>query len=120
VCSLAAHATDGWSGTFRGPVLGRDQLDLWARGLDWFTAARARYDPAQFCDIQYETFTADPVGTVAAIYRYFGLPLTPAAEHAMRALHAASTAGEARPAHHYTLADFGLTRAGVDASFAAR
>jgi hypothetical protein len=118
VCSLAAHATDGWSGTFRGAVLGRDQLDLWARGLDCFTAARARYDPAQFCDVQYETFTADPVGTVAAIYRHFGLPLTPAAGHAMRALHAASTAGDARPAHHYTLADFGLTPAEVDASFA--
>ncbi len=117
VCSLAAHATDGWSGTFRGAVLGRDQLDLWARGLGCFTAARARYDPAQFYDVQYETFTGDPVGTVAAIYHYFGLPLTPAAEHAMRALHAASTAGDARPAHRYTLADFGLTPAGVDASF---
>ena len=54
VCSLAAHATDGWSGTFRGAVLGRDQLDLWARGLDCFTAARARYDPAQFYDVQYD------------------------------------------------------------------
>jgi len=120
VCSLAAQATDGWSGTFRGAVLGRDQLGLWARGLDCFTAARARYDPAQFCDVQYETFTADPVGTAAAIYHHFGLPLAPAAEHAMRALHAASTAGGARPAHHYTLADFGLTPADVDASFAAR
>jgi hypothetical protein len=119
VCSLAAHATDGWSGTFRGAVLGRDQLDLWARGLDCFTVARAGHDPAQFYDVQYETFTADPVGTAAAVYGYFGLPLTPAAEHAMRALHEASTAGDARPAHHYTLADFGLTPAGVDTRFAS-
>jgi Sulfotransferase family len=117
VCSLAAHATDGWSGTFRGAVLGRDQLGLWARGLASFTAARARHDPAQFYDVRYETFTADPVGTVAAIYGYFGLPFPPSAEQAMRALHAASTAGAARPAHHYTLADFGLTPAEVDASF---
>jgi hypothetical protein len=117
VCSLAAHATDGWSGTFRGAVLGRDQLGLWARGLATFTAARARYDPAQFYDVRYETFTADPVGTVAAIYAYFGLPFTSAAEQAMRALHAASTAGAGRPAHHYTLADFGLTPAEVDEYF---
>jgi hypothetical protein len=117
VCSLAAHATEGWSGTFRGAVLGRDQLDLWARGLDRFTAARAGYDPAQFYDVQYETFTADPVGTVAAIYGYFGLPLSRAAERAMRALHAASTAGDARPAHHYLLADFGLTPTQVDDRF---
>ncbi len=120
VCSLAAQATDGWSGTFRGAVLGRDQLDLWARGLDRFTAARARYDPAQFYDVQYEAFTADPVGTVAAVYGYFGLPLTRAAERAMRALHAASTAGPGRPAHQYTLGDFGLTAAEVDARFAGR
>jgi hypothetical protein len=120
VCSLAAHATDGWSGTFRGAVLGRDQLGLWARGLDTFTADRARYDPAQFYDVQYETFTADPVGTVAEIYSYFGLPLSGAAETAMRALHAASTAGDARPAHHYALADFGLTPAEVDGNFAGR
>jgi Sulfotransferase family len=118
VCSLAAHATDGWSGTFRGAVLGRDQLSLWARGLATFTAARARYDPAQFYDVQYETFTADPLGTVAAIYEHFGLPLSSAAEEAMRALHAAAAAGDARPAHHYTLADFGLTPAEVDSSFA--
>jgi hypothetical protein len=120
VCSLAGHATDGWSGTFRGPVLGQDQLDLWARGLDCFTAARARYGPAQFYDVQYETFTADPVGTAAAIYDHFGLPYTAAAEQAMRALHAASTGGAARPAHQYTLADFGLTPAEVDARFAGR
>jgi hypothetical protein len=117
VCSLAAHATEGWSGTFHGAVIGADQLDLWARGLAAFTAARAGYDPAQFFDVQYEEFTTDPVGTVAAIYGHFGLPLTPAAEHAMRALHAGSTAGDARPAHRYTLADFGLTPAQVAERF---
>jgi Sulfotransferase family len=117
VCSLAAQATDGWSGTFRGAVIGADQLELWARGLEAFTAARAAYDPAQFFDVQYEEFTTDPVGTVTAVYDHFGLPLTPAAEHAMRALHTGSTAGDARPAHHYTLAGFGLTPDAVDARF---
>ena len=117
VCSLAAHATDGWSGTFRGAVVGADQLELWARGLETFTAARATYAPAQFFDVQYEEFTTDPVGTAAAIYDHFGLPLTPAAERAMRTLHADSTAGDARPAHQYTLADFGLTPEAVDARF---
>ena len=73
VCSLAAQATGGWSTTFRGEVIGRDQLELWARGLDEFTAARARYDPAQFCDVDYGEFVADPVGTVESAYAYFGL-----------------------------------------------
>ena len=29
-----------------------------------FTAARASHDPAQFCDVDYDDFVADPVGTV--------------------------------------------------------
>ncbi len=41
MCSLAAHATEGQSNVFRGPVIGASQLELWARGLESFTAARA-------------------------------------------------------------------------------
>jgi hypothetical protein len=118
VCSLAAQATDGWSETFRGEVIGRDQLDLWARGLATFTEQRARFDPAQFYDVRYEDFVADPIGTVEAVYGHFGLPLTEPARAAMRDLHAESTSGDRRPAHRYSLADFGLTGAQVDERFA--
>ncbi|PRX50168.1 sulfotransferase family protein [Prauserella shujinwangii] len=109
VCSLNAQATEGWSETFRGEVIGRDQLDLWARGLERFVAERARHDPARFLDVDYADFVADPVGTVESIYAHFRLPLTDAAGTAMRALHAESTRGATRPAHRYHLADFGLT-----------
>ena len=68
VCSLAAQATAGWSATFRGEVIGRDQLETWASGLDLFTGARARHDPARFYDVVYDDFVADPLGTVAAVY----------------------------------------------------
>jgi Sulfotransferase family/Enoyl-(Acyl carrier protein) reductase len=74
VCSLAAQATDGWSARFRGPVIGHDQLSLWAFGLERFTAERARHDPARFYDVAYDDFVADPFGTVEAAYGYFGLP----------------------------------------------
>jgi hypothetical protein len=116
VCSLAAQASDGWSTTFRGDVIGRDQLETWARGLDSFTAVRAARDPAQFYDVAYDEFVADPVGTIEAVYAYFGLALTGPAADAMRALHRQS-AGAARPAHHYALADFGLTGEQVDERF---
>jgi hypothetical protein len=106
VCSLAAHASAGWSATFTGPVIGRDQLELWASGLELFTAERARHDPAQFCDVWYEDLVADPVGTVESVYRHFGLPFTAAAADAMRGLAAGSGS---RPGHQYTLAEFGLT-----------
>jgi hypothetical protein len=114
VCSLAAQASAGWSVTFRGEVVGRDQLELWARGLELFTAARARHDPARFFDVDYDRLVADPAGTAEACYGYFGLPLSGAAADAMRAASGPGAAGAGRPEHQYRLADFGLTGAEVD------
>ncbi|HXW47602.1 MAG TPA: sulfotransferase [Streptosporangiaceae bacterium] len=117
MCSLAAHATEGWSDTFRGEVIGAGQLELWARGLEEFAAARSRYSQAQFLDVDYADFTADPIGTVELVYAHFGLPFSAAAAGAVLALHAEASAGDARPAHRYSLADFGLTGEQVDERF---
>jgi Sulfotransferase family len=155
VCSLAAQATAGWSTTFRGAVIGRDQLETWATGLEQFTEARARHDPARFCDIEYDDFVINPLSTVESVYQRFGLPLSGRAMDAMRALSEQAGGGreargrdqqsgggreargrdqqsgggrEARgrdqqsaggggQAHHYALADFGLTGEQVDEHF---
>jgi hypothetical protein len=117
-CSLAAHATEGWSQTFAGAVIGRDQLELWARGLEHFMAVRSRHDQARFCDVRYAEFIADPVATIEAIYGQFAIPLTGQAADAMRAMQARSAgAGGTQPAHRYALADFGLTGEQVDERF---
>jgi hypothetical protein len=99
-------------------VIGATQLDLWARGLSAFTAARAARDPARFHDVSYADLVADPVKTVEAIYARFGLPLSGAAADAVRDLSATATAGRP-PAHQYSLEDFGLTGEQVDERFAA-
>ncbi|GAA0236403.1 sulfotransferase [Cryptosporangium japonicum] len=117
VCSLAQAASAGWSTRFTGDVVGRDQLDLWSRGLDRFRADRAKYDPAQFCDVEYAEFVADPVGTAERVYDHFGLELTDAARTAMAALHEESRTGDRKPAHRYTLDDFGLAPEQVDERF---
>lgn len=117
MCSLAAHATAGWSDAFTGEVIGRTQLELWARGLESFRAARAGRDPAQFFDVDYDGFVADPLGTVESAYQHFGLDLTDDARAAMAALHGESRTGRSKPAHRYSLADFGLTAAEVDDRF---
>jgi hypothetical protein len=117
-CSLSAHATDGWSEVFVGERIGRDQLDLLGRGVDRFAAQRRRYDPAQFVDVYYDDFVADPVGTVEAVYAAFGLELGERARSAAERLHRESVEGPRRPAHRYTLADFGLSEAEVDERFA--
>ncbi|GLY41989.1 sulfotransferase [Amycolatopsis sp. NBRC 101858] len=118
MCSLAEKAADGWSTKFRGEVIGKSQLDLWARGADEFHAARARYDAAQFCDVRYEDFVADPIGTVSTVYDHFGLTFSDNARAAMTALHTESRSGERKPVHKYSLADFGLTSEEVDERFA--
>ncbi|MBF6353328.1 sulfotransferase [Nocardia higoensis] len=117
VCSLNEKASEGWSEKFRGEVVGETQLDLWARGAERFLADRARYDQAQFADVYYDDFVADPLAAIGEIYQRFGLTLTAEAEAAMRALHGESTTGAARPAHKYTLADYGLAAEQVDERF---
>ncbi|MEU2254804.1 sulfotransferase family protein [Nocardia xishanensis] len=117
VCSLNEQASAGWSEKFRGPVVGRTQLDLWARGAQRFLADRKRHNADQFIDVYYDDFVTDPIDTVRSVYRHFGLPLSAEAEAAMAALHAESTTGAARPSHRYTLDDFGLTADQVDERF---
>jgi hypothetical protein len=120
VCSLAAQASAGWSTTFTGEVIGRDQLELWASGLERFTAERARHDPAQFCDVWYGDLVTDPVGTAESVYRHFGLPFTGGAADAMRRMVTRDAADRGlgpRSAHRYTLADFGLTPGDVAERF---
>jgi hypothetical protein len=117
VCSLAAQATAGWSTTFRGDVIGRDQLETWASGLEAFTEARARHDSARFCDVVYDDFVANPLGTAASVYQHFGLALSSQAEEAMRVL-CEQSAGAVGVGHQYALSDFGLTAAQVGERFA--
>ncbi|KUL41441.1 sulfotransferase family protein [Actinoplanes awajinensis] len=113
VCSLNAQACAGWSTAFRGEVLGRAQLALWSRGLRRFTADRARHDPAHFIDVDYDDFVADPIGVVEVVYHRLGTPLTPMARSVMVSLQAERSG----PAHHYDLADFGLTAMDVQTAF---
>jgi hypothetical protein len=126
-CSLAAHATEGWSLRFTGDVIGHDQLELWARGLEQFMAVRARHDPAKFCDVRYDDFVADPIATIESVYGYFGLPLSGIAADAMRTLRDAGAAAGGKKArapegavraHSYALTGFGLTASQVDERFA--
>ncbi len=118
-CSLSEQATKGWSNAFVGETIGRTQLELWSRGLREFKTARARYNPAQFLDIQFEDLRADPFGTVEKIYSAFGIDYTEGAHAAMHALDQESKSGDRKPSHRYSLADYGLTEDQVRAEFAA-
>ena len=116
--SLSAHATEGQSEIFVGDVIGADQLDTWARGAQLCLAARERHDPAHFVDVDYRQFAADPLSVIETIYAQLGSPLTDEARAAITDADAQSRAGDQRPSHKYSLADFGLTEAQVTERFA--
>jgi hypothetical protein len=118
MCSLAEAATEGWSNAYVGATIGGDSLDTWSRGLERFNSERAKHDPAQFCDVDYVDFVADPIGTVEGIYRHFGIELTEPASRAMHQMHADSKKGPRAPKHRYSLEDYGLTAEAVKERFA--
>jgi hypothetical protein len=93
-------------------------METWSRGLEQFNTARAKYNPAQFYDVDYRELIADPLGTVADIYRKFDIPLTDAARQGMEDSHAESQTGARAPKHTYSLADYGLTAEAVKERFA--
>lgn len=118
MCSLAQHTAEGWSTTFSGAQIGADAMETWSRGLQLFNTARAKYDPAQFYDVDYHDLIADPLGTVAGVYRHFGLTLTDEGRKALEDSHAESQTGARAPKHKYSLADYGLTAEEVKERFA--
>jgi hypothetical protein len=64
--------------------------------------------PAErFFDVWYTELVADPLAIVRQIYRHFDLPLSDAAERAMRR-YLAHQSKDGHGAHVYALADFGL------------
>ena len=118
MCSLAEHATQGYSTVFTGAAIGQAQLELWSRGLREFSAARARYPAAQFVDVAFDDLRADPRGVVDQVYAALGTAPSDAARAAMTALDEESKSGDRRPQHRYSLDDYGLTVDQVRAAFA--
>jgi hypothetical protein len=80
-------------------------------------AARARgAHPGRVFDVSYRSLVRDPVAAVGAIYEHFGLRLGSEAEGRMRRWLAANPQGK-HGRHRYSLEQFGLDRAAVDALF---
>ncbi|TNM39764.1 sulfotransferase [Nocardioides albidus] len=117
VSSLTSKASAGNSTVFEAATVGRDSLDLWGTASDRFLDARATYDPAQFADVRYDEFVADPVGTVARLYDAFGLSFDDEARARVTAADDVSKRGDRRPDHAYSLEEFGLSAGEVTERF---
>ena len=98
--------------------MGRQCLARYAGALSRCLAVRDATPAERFVDVDYRAVARDPVGEVRRIYAAVGLPLTPAAEAAMRAW-VAKNPREHRPPHEYSMETFGYTREGIERAFAA-
>jgi hypothetical protein len=74
----------------RGSIA-REQLEVWASGAERAVAVRAASLTAQFHDVFFRDFTADPWNEVQRIYDAFGMTLSAEAESRMRAWHGRET-----------------------------
>ncbi len=92
-------------------------LFVWGETLERATAVRQQTDSSRFYDLRYTDLIADPLASVQAIYGHFGYNLTPEAESKMRRWLAEDKKKRPSIPHHYTLAQFGLTRQQIRDSF---
>jgi hypothetical protein len=106
-----------------------DRVDRHRVGAEWLhrmgwtndraMAARARWgdESARCTDIEFADAVKDPITQVARVYDAIGVPLTAAAEAAMRRWLADRPREPARPP--YTASDYGLRDDQIDELFAA-
>ena len=123
MCSLAHRTAADWSTRFTPEYIGASQLDLWARGVETFDAARARHeaDPASratFLDVTHRELLDDPAGCVERVYAATGVELSDDVRAAVEAENARSLSGDRAPTHRYTLADYGLSEEAIAERFA--
>lgn len=104
-----------------------ERVDLHRVGAQWLDrmgwtndralATRARWGPgAPVTDLHFAAAVADPIGAVAQVYADLGVPLTAAAEAAMRHWLQTRPREGARPP--YAAQDFGLTPEQISERFA--
>lgn len=97
--------------------VGRREADIWAQALDRAHAVRQGSDN-RVVDVEFRDFTRDQMGTIRSIYEQLDLALSAETEAAMRAWLDAHPRRAAKGPKHDP-ADFGLTREGLAAGFAA-
>ncbi len=97
-------------------VVGHQMMNLWARVLEMNMRSRRAMDLRVF-DLHFETFNADPIGSVRAIYDFFDLRWTERAERDVRAWADENRRGQ-HGEHRYSAEEYGLSEALIEERFA--
>lgn len=115
-CSLVWHQMAVQSDTVDAAWIGREWLHKTALRQARARAFRANYPAALQFDVGFEAMERDWRGVMRALYDWLGLPLGADVLARMEAYLARAAAEHHHARHRYSLADFGLTRAEVEAA----
>lgn len=96
---------------------GRYTAHYYGAALDR-TIAAARQEPERFLDLEYEDLMKRQDEVLERIYAFLGWPIGPETRAGFARWRAENPRDRRKP-HHYRIEDFGLTRAGLAAAYAA-
>jgi len=116
VCSLNRAARRANDRAFDAKRLGREQQELWARGVERMLRARERA-PERIVDVHFDELQRDPNAVVARILaRAKGAGTAPDPERVRAAIDAWRASNRAAP-HRYSAHEFGLRDDGIRARY---
>jgi hypothetical protein len=117
LCSLITMLHGLERGQVDKVTVGRWIAERWAWNLDRYTRVRSELSPDRFLDIDYRELTRNPLEVVRRVFARLQQPLTQDAQTSLSAWIKANRR-DRRPAHSYTLGEFGLTDAWLAQRFA--
>jgi Sulfotransferase family len=115
-CSLVYNVRKMFSDDVDPHAVGKVLLHTFDLMIARQNAYREKHGADAIHDILYDDQVRDPIGTMRGVYARFDEPLTAEAEASMKAMLDANPQGK-HGKHEYSLADYGLTRAGIHAHF---
>ena len=118
--SLASMISEIWViySDLADPVeAGRQWARKFARGMHHTMAVREKLGGERFLDVWFRDTVAEPLETIRKVYDFIGMNFTEEAGAEMRAWQNFNRR-ELRPAHNYTLDQFGFTESGLKQQFA--
>jgi hypothetical protein len=115
-CNMVATYRALWEDDIDRQDIARTQLAGWARAANRAVEIRKHHDPAQFFDLYFEDFVADPVGSVKRLYAHFGQPSSPESEAALQKHHAENPQHK-HGKHEYSSQGTGLTEQDILEAF---
>lgn len=97
--------------------IARDMYRHLLEGMKTAVAARERLGEERFVDLSQRQLSADPMGSLRAVYEGIGLPFTAQFEESVRAWHEQNHSG-AHGQHRHSLEDIGFSEDRIRTDFA--